>query len=486
MKVLFLNPPFGSWVYWGNHKAINVAHAQMAACLREWMPEADIKALDCRALELDEGQMLQGIRDFAPDIIYMGDAFQMTGTMTIIPKYQRTAQVIKQEFKDIPICTGGFYIAARYKDMLAETPDFDYAIAGEQEVTFTELCKELSKDDPDVSGVKGLAYRDNGSVKVTDYRPLIENLDDLPMPAYDLFPMDKYIGYGKLNPYQEIFTSRGCPYGCSICIDWVTVDPRGDNDWLRHRAKSASRVVDEMELLEKKYGVVHVNIWDLNYAIKRSRVEQLAEEKLKRGLEATYGFLGRANTFVRDKDLLKDLRLSGFIYGVFGLEVADEETLKKIKKRITVDQVQETVDRFREHDIMSVMTWMIGFPDDDEKVIRDRFATIDRIDPDVQSLQMMLPVPGIPIYDEIAPFIEEHDFNKWDFHHPVVRTKHLNPAELGELASQVNQEFYTKKNRVGRLLESKVLHPNAIAVFASYMESMQEYQKASVEGKTII
>jgi len=131
MKVLFLNPPFGSWVYWGNHKAINVAHAQMAACLREWMPEADIKALDCRALELDEGQMMQGIRDFAPDIIYMGDAFQMTGTMTIIPKYQRTAHVIKQEFKDIPICTGGFYIAARYKEMLAETPDFDYAIAGE-------------------------------------------------------------------------------------------------------------------------------------------------------------------------------------------------------------------------------------------------------------------------------------------------------------------------------------------------------------------
>jgi len=388
--------------------------------------------------------------------------------------------VIKQEFKDIPICTGGFYIAARYKDMLAETHDFDYAIAGEQEVTFTELCKELSKDDPDVSAVKCLAYRDNGAVKVTDYRPLIENLDDLPMPAYDLFPMDKYIGYGKLYPYQEIFTSRGCPYGCSICIDWITVDPRGDNDWLRHRTKSASRVVDEMELLEKKYGVVHVNIWDLNYAVKRSRVEQFVEEKLKRGLEATYCFLGRANTLARDKDLLKDLRLSGFINGVFGLEVANEATLKKIKKRITVDQVQEVVGR------MSGVTWMIGFPDEDEKAIRDRFAALDRIDPDVQSLQVMLPVSGIPIYDEAAPFIEEHEFNKWDFHHPVVRTKHLSPQELGELALQVNQEFYTKRNRVGRLLESKVLHPNAIAVFASYMESMQKYQKASVEGELII
>ena len=102
---------------------------------------------------------------------------------------------------------------------------------------------------------------------------------------------------------------------------------------------------------------------------------------------------------------------------------------------------------------------MIGFPGDDEKVIRDRFATIDRIDPDVQSLQMMLPVPGIPIYEEIAPYIEEHDFNKWDFHHPVVRTKHLSPAELGELALQVNQEFYTKKIGLDACLRARSFIP---------------------------
>ena len=73
---------------------------------------------------------------------------------------------------------------------------------------------------------------------------------------------------------------------------------------------------------------------------------------------------------------------------------------------------------FREFGIMSLITWMIGFPDDDEARIKRRFAVLDEIDPDVQSLQMMLPVPGMPLYEEFAPYIEEYDLTKWDFHHP--------------------------------------------------------------------
>lgn len=486
MKVVFLQPPFGAWVYWGKHRAINVSHAQMAACLREWMPEADIKVLDCRALDMDDKQMLKALCEFEPNIIYMGDAYQMTGTLTIVPKYQRAAQLIKKELPDAYICTGGFYIAANYKDVLSETPEFDFTISGEQEVTFTELCKELSKSNSDIPSVKGLAYRDNGVVKITDYRALIKNLDDLPMPAYDLFPMDKYIGYGKIHNYQEIFTSRGCPYGCRFCIDWVTVDPRGNNDWLRYRTKSASRVVDELELLEKKYGVKHVNIFDLNFNVQRPRVEQLIEEKLKRGIKLTYAFLGRANSFIRDIDLLEGLCKSNFITGIFGLEVTDEKTLEMIKKRITVDQVEEVVARFREYGIMSVVTWMIGFPDDDERMIKERFEKLDQVDPDVQALQMVLPVPGIPMYDELAPYIEEPDLNKWDFHHPVVRTRYLSRKELGTLALWANREFYTKSNRIERVLSSKRLYPCCQDIFRSFMESMKAYQRAAVHEEVII
>jgi radical SAM superfamily enzyme YgiQ (UPF0313 family) len=306
------------------------------------------------------------------------------------------------------------------------------------------------------------------------------------MPAYDLFPMDKYIGFGKIHPYQEIFTSRGCPYGCRFCIDWVTVDPRGNKDWLRYRTKSGSRVVDEIELLEKNYGVKHVNIFDLNFNVQRPRVEEFVEERLKRGIKSTCTFLGRANSFVRDIDLLDELHKSNFISGVFGLEAADEKTLRIIKKRITVDQVEEVVARFREYGIMSTVTWMIGFPDDDEKMIKERFKKLDQVDPDVQALQMVLPVPGIPMYDELLPYVEETDLNKWDFHHPVVRTKYLSRKKLGELALWANTEFYGKSNRIQRVLHNERLHPFCRGIFRTFTESMEGYQRAAVNDEAII
>jgi len=480
MRVLFLQPPLGSWVTWGNHKPINVSHAQMSACVRKWVPEAEVKVLDCRALDLDAEKMVSAIQGIDPDLIYMGDAYQMTETVAIVPHYQNAARRIKKTRPDTPICVGGFYVAANYQAVAKETPEFDFVLAGEPEMTFTELCKELVKPEPDFPSVKGLMYRQNGDIKLNEYRPLMKNLDDLPMPAYDLFPMDKYVGYGTLPHYQEIFTSRGCPFGCSFCIDWVTMDPRGNKDWQRYRIKSAKQVVDELELLENEYGVEYVHIFDLNFNPKRSRIEAFLKEMQQRKLKMKYCFLGNAHSFIRDSDLLEDLHKTGFVTGVFGLEVADEDELKKMHKGITLDEVREVTAQFRKYGITSVITWMIGFPDDDEKIIKHRLNVLDQIDPDVMALQMLLPVPGMPMYEECVPYIEEHDLTKWDFHQPVVRTKHLTREQLGSLAAWANREFYTKKDRVERVLSSDVLSPYSKAIFKSYIASMDNYtSKAS-------
>lgn len=479
MKLLFLQPPMGSWVTWGNHKAINVSHVQLAACIREDAPEVDIQVLDCRAMDYRHEQMLNAIGEIQPDLIYLGDAYQMTETIAIIPHYQHSSKLIKEQYPDIKICAGGFYIAANYESVINTSPHFDYVIAGEPEITFTEFCKELCKSDPDLASIKGLVYRDGNDIVINPYRPLIANLDDLPMPAYDLFPMDKYIGYGSINDYQEIFTARGCPFGCDFCIDWVTMDPRGNKDWQKHRIKSAARVVDEIELLKKEYGIGYIHIFDLNFNPKRKRVEEFVEEMNRRQTGVKYGFLGNAHTFLRDQDLLSDLYKSGFISGIFGLEVADDTELKKLKKGITVDEVKAVTENFRKHGILSVITWMVGFPDDDVRLIKERYATLDSIDPDVMALQMMLPVPGLPMYEELTPYIEEHDFAKWDFHHPVIKTKHLSRDQLGMLAAWANREFYTSKGRIQRILESKVLDPYSVAIFRSYIKSMDEYSKSA-------
>ncbi|MCD6213508.1 MAG: hypothetical protein J7J46_00855, partial [Candidatus Desulfofervidus sp.] len=112
MKVLFLQPPMGGWVTWGRHIAINVNHAQLAANLREWYPEIEIKVLDCRALNFSETQMINAIKEIQPNLVYMGDALQTTGVAAIHPRYQRAAKLIKENMPQVQICVGGFFYGA--------------------------------------------------------------------------------------------------------------------------------------------------------------------------------------------------------------------------------------------------------------------------------------------------------------------------------------------------------------------------------------
>jgi len=112
MRVLFLQPPLGWWAVWKKHIANNVAHAQLAANIREWYPEIEVKVLDTRALGMDEKQMLDAIVEINPDLIYMGDALQTTGVAAIHPRYQQAAKLIKQVLPKVKICVGGFFYGA--------------------------------------------------------------------------------------------------------------------------------------------------------------------------------------------------------------------------------------------------------------------------------------------------------------------------------------------------------------------------------------
>ena len=439
MKVLFLQPPMGGWVTWGRHVAINVNHAQLAANLREWHPEVRVEVLDCRALELDQARMLRAVEEMAPDLVYMGDALQTTGVAAVLPRYREAARLIKERLPRTKVCVGGFFVGANAPWVLERCPEFDLAICGETEVTFPELAAELGRSEPDLPSVKGIAYREGDQITVTPYRPLLADLDQMPLPAYDLFPMDRYVGFSRIRGYVETYCSRGCPNGCRFCVGWTNYDPRGNGDWTCWRARSAQRVADELELLERRFGARFVVMMDEDFNVDRSRVEQLVEEIRRRGLRLKWFFMGRAPYFLRDADLLPEMRRAGFICGLFGLEAVDGETLRRIRKGITVDQVAEAVARFREHRIMSVVTWMVGFPEDDEAAIRERFERIDRIDPDLIALQIMTPLPGIPMYEELREFIEDWDLARWDFQHPVVRTRWLSREELGRLAAWANR-----------------------------------------------
>lgn len=485
MKILFLQPPLGAWATWGTHKAINIGHAQLAGYLREHNPGVALQALDCRALGLSDEEMLARVGQINPDIVYVGDILHTTGGLAVVFIYNEAARKVKEKYPGITTVVGGIFYASASEFTLKENPRIDYCIAGECEATLSELLKELSSPRPDLAAVKGICRRENGSVVLNAYRPLIQDLDLLPMPAYDLFPMDVYVGHTYWKHYSETWNSRGCPAACTFCYEWGQYDPRGNQDLKNYRFRSGKKVVDEMELLYDKFGTRAIVMMDDTYNVSRKRMEETIEQCLLRGIKMKWMPLGRAPYFIRDIDLFGDLRRAGCFMCLVGLEVADDDELRKIKKGITVGQVKETVAKLREAGIATVLTWMIGFENDDEEVIKNRFAAIDEIDPDIIALQFLTPIPGSPIWEEMSAkgILKMEDLNKkirqWDFHQPIIPTKHLSVPQLADLGSWAFREFYSRPGRIMRAMHHRGYDPLVGACVRDFMDNVSHFQKES-------
>ena len=249
MKILFLSPPMRNWIRWGNkHIACNPLHAHLAAFVRE-KGVAEVAALDCRALELDSNAMIEHIREAAPDAVFFGTRLVTDGGASPVVFNLEAMNTVKEAFPKLITMFGGLGVSALPEDIMALAPQLDYLLVGEAEWTLVELLEALKSESPKLAEIQGLTFRRDGKVHLTPPRPLIDNLSELPMPAYDLFPMDKYIGFTQSQHYNEAVTSRGCEGACTFCYEWGLIDPRRHGDFTLHRTRSGKLVADELELL---------------------------------------------------------------------------------------------------------------------------------------------------------------------------------------------------------------------------------------------
>jgi anaerobic magnesium-protoporphyrin IX monomethyl ester cyclase len=365
-------------------------------------------------------------------------------------------ETVKRSFPAMITISGGLALSAMPKDILALAPQLDYILVGEGDRTLAELLEELECENPRLRDILGLAYREGSEIHFTPPRPLIADLNTLPMPAYDLFPMDRHIGFSSIVGYNEAVTSRGCEGACSFCYEWGLVDFRRRQDFFVHRTRSGKLVADEMELLSKKHGVRALNFMDDDFNSDRQKIVDLLDEIEKRGLDLQWFFMGRARNLLRDADLIPRMRRAGCYQVLFGIEVGSDEelvNLHKSKERYTIDDLKELVRLLRRNDISTVGTYMSGFWEDDAAKIRQRFNTVDDIDPDIAVLMLLTPMPGSPVWRQALTNerVENIELKNWDAIHTVMPTRHLSRKDLGELSASINREFFRRPERIERI-----------------------------------
>lgn len=459
MKILFLTPPIGAWATHGEHRAPNQFYAQLAAYIRQ-TKLAEVSILDCRALNLDYPAMVEHVKNLKPDMVVFGDLLHSTGGLAIIWHFNESARLIKEVCPQTKTVMGGLWYSSYAPETMELNPQIDFILIGEGELTLEDLVKSLLKEAVDFKNIPGLASRNKkGQVVIGPHRGLIPDLNVLPLPAYDLFPMDKYVGHTYWKPFAELMTSRGCPGGCHFCYEWSLYDPRsGSKDFTSWRGLSAKRINDELDVLYKQYGIKVVVFQDDAFNVDSKAVKEFCEEKIRRGNPIQWVCLGRADDWTSQKELVPLMAKAGLFMGLVGVEVSSDRELSRIGKGVTLEQIKSTVDTLRANNVATVGTVLIGLEDDDEAKIKERLRVADEIDPDILALDYVTPVPGSPVWRKAikSGLFDPHKINlkEWDFHHPVMPTKYLTIDDVGRLGAWCMREFYSKPERIHRIMDS--------------------------------
>lgn len=354
----------------------------------------------------------------------------LSSTSPVFHLTRRLAKFLKEHI-DLPIVLGGAHVTILKEE--AFTEEFDYAVIGEGEKTLAELMDALS-GKKNLADIHGLIYRENGHIKANVYRPFIIDLDSLPIPSRGKIDPLKYVfeipGKG-IIPVGTIELTRGCPFHCVFCSEPL-ISGR------RLRKRSPKKVVDEMMQVKERFGIDHFFMLDSTLTIHRPTIEGLCSELISRGSGITWEGQTRAN-LVDDK-LLKLMKNAGLVRLSFGVESANTEVLKLMRKEVDIDSMRTAFRLCKKLGISTLCGLMMGNPGDTKKTILESALFIRSI-PEVRyaPLAIAIPYPGT----ELAYMAENHlyglklltkDYDKYSrYAGGVMEVNGMKPSELIKL-----------------------------------------------------
>ena len=312
------------------------------------------------------------------------------------------AKMLRENFKDSTIVFGGIQPTLTPQNFLFTGGPVDYVIMGEGEETLAELAGKIKKGE-DCGKVMGIAFLKKGKVVKTECRPLIENLDELPWPAYGKIDMEYYL---KPNIYAirffllsafYVFSTRGCPALCKFCANKNLWKESGKGKIIRFR--SAKKIVDEIEFLSKKYGMDAIYLYDDNFLIDKKRVYEFCGELKKRKIKLIWACNARVDNIT--EEIVKKMRDAGCIQFDFGVESGSIKCLNSVNKNITIKQIEDAFRICRKYNMRTLANFMFNFPGETEEDVKLTHELAERIKSTEYSFAIMTPYPGTDIYDDL-------------------------------------------------------------------------------------
>ncbi|MCX9011228.1 MAG: radical SAM protein [Candidatus Methanoperedens sp.] len=437
MKILLIAPKFRFHTL---HPPLGLGY--IAAVLER--EGHQVKLLDCNTDKLPGYGVGKIIDVEKPDLI---------GISVLTGSYNSAKRLLKEikPATDTPVVLGGAHITALPEFSLKDT-GADFCVISEGEITVKELAERMESGATDFNNIKGLAYMDNGAIRVNEPRELIEDIDSLPFPAWHLMPPEKYhiapvLASSDRYPLAPVMSTRGCPYMCRYCASHIT--------WRRKlRLRSPEKVVDEIEMLMNDFGVKSIHFADDNFTFYRTHAAAVCNEIIERKLDITWGCPNGVRADRVDKELLLLMKKAGCNMLSFGIESGSQQILKNIKKALALPKVPSVIKNAKENGITTFGFFVLGLPGETRDTIRETIDFSKNAALDRAWFFIFAPLPGSELFDEWVKDknLSEIDWDLLDTYTGIVGGKDLSKEDLESFQKEAVREFYLRPKMILSIL----------------------------------
>lgn len=271
-------------------------------------------------------------------------------------------ETIGKHFPNALVIAGGESISAKPELWLHQTKELDVCVIGEGEETIVNLLTTIQKSEP-LDSVESIVYKvDGDTIKTPPRRKRVRNIDELPLPAWEFFPLDNYEKHEvkwsvTKRKSLPVMATRGCPYECTFCSSpqmWGT----------RYYLRSPQHVADEIESLQQKYGIGHFDFFDLTAIINKRWIIEFADEVQKRKLDITWQMPAGTRSEAIDAEVAISLKASGCTSVTYAPESGSVRMLNLIKKKVHLDKMLTSMKYTNKEGMHIFINMILGLPDE--------------------------------------------------------------------------------------------------------------------------
>lgn len=322
----------------------------------------------------------------------------MVGITCLTPGRKKALEIAKMAKKydsDIKVVLGGAHPTIMYRQLMENYSYIDFIVLGEGE----ETCLEIAQGK-DPANINGLVYRINGKIVKNPPRDYIQNLDDVPFPAWHLLDLKKYPAIDKgiirgidlsKEPRISVIFSRGCKGHCDFCSTWWI--------WKGWRHRSAINMADELELLYKKHGIRHFCFADDAMTVNRQVTIDLCDEIIMRKLNIVFHVTTRSDCV--DEVVLRKLKAAGCYKIAFGIETGSPALLNKMCKENDIETAERAIKLSKEAGILVTALLIVGNVGETEESLKDTINFLKRTAPDeIGCVGGLWILPGTKLYQK--------------------------------------------------------------------------------------